>query len=194
MSLKERIYSVLIVSASKSFDTAFSAFLPESNYDPVHYAPSISYAKRALKDRTYDFVIVNSPLPDDSGVNFAIDACNISGTVALLIVKADIKDEITDIAGEYGVFTMAKPASKSTVETALSWMSAARERLRNTEKKTLSLEEKMEEIRIINKAKWLLISNRDMPEAEAHRYIEKQAMDRCMQKVAVAREIISLYS
>ena len=65
---------------------------------------------------------------------------------------------------------------------ALSWLVSARERLRKFEKKTLSIEEKMAEIRIVNKAKWILISELKMDEPNAHRYIEKQAMDQCITK------------
>ena len=72
---------------------------------------------------------------------------------------------------------------------ALGWMQSARERLRKLEQKTLSVEEKMEEIRIVNRAKWLLISQLSMDEPRAHRYIEKQAMDRCVPKREVAEEI-----
>ena len=58
----------------------------------------------------------------------------------------------------------------------------------------VSLEERMREIRTVNRAKWLLISERGMSEAEAHRWIEKQAMDRCISKREVADEIIKTYS
>ena len=71
---------------------------------------------------------------------------------------------------------------------------SAREKLRKTEKKTLSIEEKMEEIRIVNRAKWLLIGELKLDEPEDHRYIEKQAMDRCVSKRVVAEEIIKTYS
>ena len=61
------------------------------------------------------------------------------------------------------------------------------------EQKTASIEEKMEEIRIINRAKWLLIEQLKMTEKEAHRYIEKQAMDRCVTRRKIAENIISTY-
>ena len=73
-------------------------------------------------------------------------------------------------------------------------MSSARERLRKSEKKALSIEEKMEEIRIVNRAKWILIREIKLDEPEAHRYIEKQAMDRCISKRIVAEEIIKTYA
>jgi response regulator NasT len=73
-------------------------------------------------------------------------------------------------------------------------MESARERLKKMDLKTLSVEEKMEEIRTVNRAKWLLISVLKMDEPEAHRYIEKQAMDRCISKREVAEEIIKTYA
>ena len=52
----------------------------------------------------------------------------------------------------------------------------------------------MQEFRLVNKAKWLLIDKQKMAEPDAHRYIEKTAMDRCVPKRAVAEEIIKEYS
>ena len=194
MSLKERIYSVLVVSATENLNAALSTLLPESNYAPVHTVSSVSAAKRCFAEQAYDFVIINSPLPDDIGTRFAIDVCHSKGTVVLLLVRAEIHDEIYDKVAEHGVFTLPKPTAKPTLNTALGWMSSARERLRKSEKKTLSIEEKMEEIRIVNRAKWLLISEIKMDESEAHRYIEKQAMDRCVSKREIAESIIKTYS
>ena len=77
---------------------------------------------------------------------------------------------------------------------ALSWLESARERLRQFEKKSLSIEEKMAEIRLVNKAKWLLISQLSMSEPEAHRYIEKQAMDSRLPKAEIASEIVRTYA
>ena len=194
MSLKERVYSVLIVSAAESFNDALSALLPNSKYSPTHFVSNISAAKRALAERAFDYVIINSPLPDDVGTRFAIDTADSQESVVLLMVRAELQEEIYDKVAEHGVFVLPKPTSKPTMTIALSWLSSAREKLRKTEKKTLSIEEKMEEIRIVNRAKWILIRELKLDEPEAHRYIEKQAMDRCVSKRVVAEEIIKTYS
>ena len=194
MSLKERVYSVLIVSAAEGFNDALSALLPTSKYSPTNFVSNISAAKRAFAERAFDFVIINSPLPDDIGTRFAIDTGSSKETVVLLMVRAELQAEIYDKVAEHGVFVLPKPTSKPTMAIALSWLSSAREKLRKTEKKTLSIEEKMEEIRIVNRAKWILIRELKLDEPEAHRYIEKQAMDRCISKRIVAEEIIKTYS
>ena len=194
MSLKERIYSILIVSATDSFTSAFADLLPETRYSPVDTVTSVSVAKRVLAEKTYDFVIINAPLPDDAGTRFAIDTCTTKQSAVLLLVKNDIHAGIHDRVAEYGVFTLPKPISKVTMTHALNWLESARERLRQFEKKTISIEDKMAEIRLVNKAKWLLISELKMSEPDAHRYVEKQAMDRCVSRRFIAEEIIKTYT
>ena len=190
MSLKERVYSVLLVSAADSFNAAFTALLPETAYQPVYTVNSISAAKRVLAERSFDFIFVNSPLPDDAGIRFAIDSAACKDTVVLLFAKNDVHDAIHDRVAEYGVFTLPKPTAKPILVQALGWMESARERLRQFEKKNLTLEEKMGEIRLVNRAKWLLISELKMSEPDAHHYIERQAMDCCVSKKEIAENII----
>lgn len=194
MSLKERVYSVLVISATESFSSNLSSLLPESAFSPVHTVTSISAAKRALAERAFDFIFINAPLPDESGTHFAIDICTSKNSVVLLLVKNDIHDAIYEKVAEHGVFTLPKPTSKTTMAQAIRWMTSARERLRRFEKNNLSIEQKMEEIRMVNRAKCLLISELKMTEPEAHRYIEKQAMDSCTTKRKIAEDIIKTYS
>ena len=190
MSLKERVYSVLLVSASESFNAAMEAFLSESTYAPIRIVSNIAAGKRACAERSYDFIIINSPLPDDIGTRFAIDQCNSTSSAVLFMVRAELYSETYDKLAEHGVFVLAKPTSRQVITTALAFLASARERLRKNEKKTLSIEEKMEEIRIVNKAKWILIDREHMTEEEAHRYIEKTAMDMCVSKRTIAEKII----
>ena len=89
--------------------------------------------------------------------------------------------------------TLRKPTSSTIIIQALDWMRAISKRLDKFERKTLTLEEKMSEIRIVNRAKWALIEACKMTEADAHRYIEKQAMDRCVTKREIAEGILQTY-
>ncbi|MBS5139687.1 MAG: ANTAR domain-containing protein [Clostridium sp.] len=193
MSLKERVYSVLVISAKENFNASLQSLLPESKYAPVQMVSSVSLAKRVLLERSFDFVFINTPLPDDFGTRFAIEISGNKGTVILLLVRNEVYEEVCDKVTEYGILTLPKPASKQMVAHTLNFMAGIRERLRKLEKKSLSMEEKMKEIRLVNRAKWVLIDELKMSEADAHRYIEKQAMDRCVSRREIAEEIISTY-
>ena len=194
MEFTERRYSVLLVSSSPKFNESMLALLPESRFYPVAAVSDVSSARRRLLESKYDIVIINAPLPDDFGTRFAIDACSQSGTVALLLAKSEVYDEVEAKLTCQGVFTLAKPTSALLLNQSLKWLVSARERLRRMEEKATSVEEKMEEIRLVNRAKWLLIEQLKMTEAEAHRHIEKQAMDRCTTRREIALGIIKTYA
>lgn len=194
MNLQQRVYSVLVVSASEKFCSSILSLLPEASYSPVITAASVGEAERDRNQRDFDFIFINSPLPDDAGIRFAIDCCRGGGTVTVLFAAAALYEQVLARVAEHGVFVLPRPVPRDAILRGLHWMTAARERLRSFEKKARPIEEKMEEIRLVNRAKWLLISELKMSEPDAHHYITHQAMDRCVSKRAVAEELIQLYS
>ena len=155
---------------------------------------NVGEGRRALLERDYDIVIVNTPLPDEFGVNFAIDTGADTNSGVLLCINADLFEEVTDKCEEYGILTVSKPTSRQIVKQSLKLLEATRRRLHRMEKKTASFEEKLTEIKEINRAKWLLIENLSMSENEAHKYIERTAMDTRRPKIDIAREIIEEYT
>ena len=193
MSLKEHVYSVLVVSASESFTENVMRFLQGEAYRPVKIVKSVNEAQRIVAERLYDLILINTPLPDDFGAKFAIDVSDRSPSVVLLFVRSDNYHDVYDKVSDFGVFTVRKPLPQQNVTQALDFIKATRERLRKMEKKTVSLEEKMMEIKIVNRAKWTLINSLEFSEDDAHRYIEKQAMDRCVSKRRIAEEILRTY-
>ena len=193
MVFQERTYSVLIVTASDSFTDSVMPLLPMTDYWPVSTARSVGEARRKLTDTEFDIVLINTPLPDEFGTRLALDACESSSAGVLLLVKVEHCPDIEAQVSAHGVLTLAKPTSAQLFAQTLRLLCITRERLRGMEKKAVTLQEKMEEIRLVNRAKWLLIEELKMTEQEAHRYIEKQAMDRCVTRRAVAEQILSTY-
>ena len=193
MVFQERTYSVLVVSASEKFNSNIMALLPMTDYWPVSIVRSISEAKRKLAEQDCDIVLINAPLPDDFGLRLAIDVCNTSDAGVLMLVKSDLYNDIYSKAVEFGVMTLSKPTSSQMVAQSLRVLCATRERLRKVEERQATVEEKIEEIRLVNRAKWLLIECLSMTEAQAHRYIEKQSMDLRISKREVAENIIETY-
>lgn len=189
----EMSYRVLLVSPSLKFRDTLLTTMPEMAGWPLTCAANVGAARRELVQGSWDFVIVNTPLADEFGSRFALDVVQKSGCLALVLVKSELFEDLNARLQPQGVFTLAKPLSSHTLRCAIGWLIAARERLRMTQKKAVTVEEKMEEIRLINRAKWLLIEREHLSEPDAHRRIEKQAMDRCLSRREIAREIIDRY-
>ena len=72
MVFQEKTYSVLIVSASDSFTNSVMPLLPMTDYWPVSTVGSVGQARRRLTDTEFDIVLINTPLPDDFGMQLAI--------------------------------------------------------------------------------------------------------------------------
>ena len=193
MVFRERTYSVLIVTASDSFTNSVMPLLPVTDYWPVTTARSVGEARRRIAETDFDIVLINAPLPDDFGMRLAIDICTNSGAGVLLMVKSDLFNDIYAKVVSYGVITLSKPTNLQMVAQNLRILCATRERLRQMEAKQATVEEKIEEMRLVNRAKWLLIECLGMTEPEAHRYIEKQSMDERISKREVAENIIKTY-
>lgn len=192
MQLKERRYSVLTVSSQPKFNQALSELMNDGRKYDSELETSVNAAKRRLLDKSYDIIIINVPLPDDDGISLAIDRSAGMASAVLLLVKGEYYTDVFDRVCPYGVFTLPKPSPKQMVSQAFDWLESTRERLRKLEKRSVSLEDKMQEIRLVNRAKWLLITQKGMTEEQAHKAIEKLAMDSCITKSAAATQIIGL--
>lgn len=192
--MREFVYSVLLVSQFEKFNNSIKSLLPVSSYSPVIIVSSQAEAKRLLMERRFDIVIVNAPLKDDLGLELAIDASTRHGLGVLLIVKENMYKDAYDATKEHGVLTISKPLAEVTFEQSLKLICATLEKINISKpKEKKSLEERMKEIRIVNEAKLLLIQNKHLSEDEAHRWLEKTAMNMRTTKIAVANKVIEIY-
>ena len=185
-------YRVLIVSAVEKIYEYITEILPPGEFSPILRAASAGEAKRVLVSDEADIVIINTPLPDEFGTELALD---LSGGTAgvLLLVKNDYFDQVCYKVEREGVLTVGKPSSRQTLYGAVKLAAAMSARLAKMERKNKTLQEKMADIRTVNRAKWLLIENLNMTERDAHYYIEKQAMDMRLSRHEVAENIIRTY-
>lgn len=75
----------------------------------------------------------------------------------------------------------------------LKLITATRRRLLGLKHENIKLQKKIEDIRLVDRAKCVLIQHLSLTEQQAHRYIEKQAMDRRISKPEVAQGILNTY-
>lgn len=183
-------YSVLVVSASEKMNTAVRSLLSPSDFWPVSSVRSISGAKRLMLEKPCDIVIIDSPLADGNGVQFSIDLCSGSEAGVLLMVAGEIYEEVYYKALPGGVAVLSKPVSAAVLTNSIRLLCAVRERLRSVAKKQVTVEDKMKELRLINKAKWILIEREHMTEDEAHRHIGRRAMEQRISRAEAAQVLI----
>jgi response regulator NasT len=159
----------------------------------VNSVKTADEARRLITSVDYDLYIINTPLTDEFGENLSRGIIEkLSGEV-ILLVRADRFEEVSDKMSEFGVLAVSKPVGRSAFWSAVKMAQASHNRFNRMRRENVKLQQKIEDIRIIDRAKCVLISHMSMTEPEAHKYIEKQAMDMRITRREVAEGILKTY-
>ena len=183
--------SVLIVSGSEKGIEYFEE-LAGPSFSQIVHAQSAAQAAELVMHTPFDVVIVNAPLADELGDGFAVRCTENSYAGVLLLIKAELADTAA-AAENAGVLVLTKPAGKGAIQSAVKLACAVGRRLFKAQSKADTLKSKMDELKTVNRAKWLLIGKLGMNEADAHSYIEKLAMDTRQTRREIAESVIKTY-
>lgn len=185
--------SVLIVTSTEKSVAFFRDLIKQGNDGQLVTLASAVAARRMLQERDFDLVVINAPLRDESGENLAVDIVRNYDYQVILIVKAEFYDAVAAVTEVEGILTLPKPLQKNLFWSALRLASASANRLKSLRNENQQLSRKIEDIRIIDRAKYVLITHLKMTEKQAHRYIEKQAMNMRKTRRAIAESILRTY-
>ena len=179
----------MVSTTEKAFEF-YKSILPKEQFYPILSAHSAGEAGRMLLELEVDIVVINAPLKDEFGTEFAMDLAEKENVSVLLMVRQEQFEQVSYRVEEYGVLTLARPCNSQQTLQAMKLLLATRKRFRVLAQKTATLEEKMAEVRLVTRAKSMLMERMNMSEQEAHRYLEKAAMDNSMKKSVLAQNII----
>lgn len=188
-----RLERVLIVSAKEQSTALFVQLLETEQCSVIDCSKSGADGRRHLSEHDYDLVIIHSPLPDESGDGLAADICSASDAGVILVVKSDLEEETEKRVLPYGVFVLGSSVSRQMFVKTVRFTQAMRNRLGGVKKENVRLQKKIDDTRIINRAKGILMEYLSMTEPQAHKYLEKQAMDLRITKIEVAKRLLSTY-
>ncbi len=88
---------------------------------------------------------------------------------------------------------LPSPVDPDLLRQSLGMMAVSSARIRELEEQARDLPEKRDELQLVNRAKLILMQRFQMTEKDAHRFIEKNAMDRCEKRRSIAESIIRTY-
>ncbi len=184
-------HSVLIISASEAFDTAVRKSL--RGFASIESRKHAASARRYLLERYYDLIVINAPLPDESGEQLAKDIAESGRASVLMAVPSEVYGDALEHVSDYGILVISKPVSAGLLDKALRFLTAFQNRVQKVERQVLAAEEKLQELRIVTKAKFYLVENEHLTEDEAHRKIGKLAMNHGVSRKIIAERIIESY-
>lgn len=185
--------SALVISSSAKGTQAISEILHVCHFSNIDVSSNGNEARRKLYERQYDLILINSPLSDGGDMELSLDlSCTVSCGI-ILLVKAETADQIQSCVESAGIFVIPKPVNRHVILQTIKYIDIFQNKLREMEKVNFSLQKKFDDLRVVDRAKCTLIQHLNMTEAQAHRYIEKKAMDSRLSKRTVAEDILKTY-
>lgn len=182
-------YSIMIYSRDEKLLELIKSILPVQVFE-IDFFQDLNAVKRKLVNRRYDIIIIDSEESDV--IDFSISISDDS-TAVVIFCSAMNFENISERVEHNGIITFSKPFDSYQFYSFTKIVIAVVHKIQSINLKTIKLKEKMDEIRIVNRAKLLLVKNLSMTEQEAHKLIEKKAMDRCKKKSEIAEQIIRTY-
>ncbi len=183
----------LLVSSSEAQTQRISALLTRARIVPFDHAGSARQALEQFDAGGIDGVLIAEPIAGSSGQELALQLKKRHCMAVLLLAAPEHADAAAALLEQSGVLVLPSDAPESLIVQTIRLLAAVRIQLEQMQHKTEKLEAKVADIRIINRAKLLLVQHLQMTETEAHKYIEKQAMDTSMRRRTIAENIIRTY-
>lgn len=185
---------LLLISAEKGQKALIQLLNVSQPGLQISLAVSGADARRILLAQDFDFVLINAPLLDENGQDLAGLAAGRNSGGVLLLLKSDRLSLVQPRLEEQGIIVLPKPLNRAALTEAVALVRIMNRRLRRLRADNLRQRQKLEEVRLVSRAKCLLIANCGFSEEQAHDAIEKTAMNRRITKLQLAEDIIKKYS
>ena len=173
--------NLLIVAAEPKVGKRLEALAEKLSQTRVQTAVDAESAVSCAQGADPALVLIALPAAGDLG---ALCRFMLDSTYASVVLLGTPAAEVPD-----GVIIL----EDGDLLPSLRLILASRRRFLGLRTENAALQNKLSELRLVNRAKCVLIQYLGIGEAQAHRYIEKQAMNRRISRTEIAREILKTY-
>ena len=183
--------SIIIFSPEGETSENIALAAGEYGFESVSVSDG-SGARKLLSENHFDMAFINTPLEKEFGLDLAVFAAKKNCGV---IISASAKncEEISRKIGDMGIFILPRPINKAALLQTFRFVMLAKETQIELETRMESLENKLRDVKLIDRAKCVLVEYLRISEADAHRQIQKRAMDMRVPLVVIAQDILKTY-
>lgn len=159
----------------------------------VFTATSSIEGRTLAQEHDCELILLYAPLEGNLGDKTAVQLTELTGASVVVIAPEKIADPMRCKLAGHGVLLATTPLRKHEFFSTLTAGAILGERTRELRAENERLREKLAAQKTVEHAKLLLVECLKLSEEQAHKYIEREAMELRQSRVEVARRIISTY-
>ena len=186
--------TLLFVQDAAAEPAALGAFAAEQPALALVTADGLDEAERKLAQLDPALVVWQCDAPGLPALRQCVRLAESSEAVFLLLVRPGTCVGAWEFVEAGGICLLCWRGPVEVFRQTLRNLLLLKKSLRAMQEKTDQLQSQLQDMKRIQKAKSLLMNQLGMSEADAHRWIEKAAMDRCVKKREIAETIIRMYA
>lgn len=184
--------NVLIAGKTEEICDSIAQLLLELDCDNISTFTSGAII-RGVDISKFDSVIISTPLSDEFGLDLVADISKDAKNGIVVLAKREIADEVQKKIRFTGAFVLPRPFNKALLIQTIKLAEIAHIGMAKLEEENRQLTQQLSDMKIVNRAKSMLMQYLNLTEEQAHRHIQKQAMDLRKTQRAVAEDILKTY-
>ncbi len=186
--------NAIIVSKNTSTTKTIADILrDECGYAQIIPVSTGLDARTEISETDFELAVVCTPLDDEYGVELASDISHKGSTAVIILANSDKASDIQKKISSAGAFVLSRPLTKIMLVQAVNYVRVMRSEMIKLREANAELEKQLNETKIIDRAKCVLIQYLRITEEQAHKQIQKQAMDKRVKQIDVAKDILKTY-
>lgn len=181
---------IVIVDADAAYCRCLKEAFRHADYHVVGEASDARGALQIIFQSDPQVIVMDPYIPGSEGIGLTgiIDEHRVAPVVAIVPQTEGNIEEYVRLPGVYGV--LLKPLQEGTVLPVIETALANFDRALKLEKELGEVRRELENRKIVEKAKGLLMERKKMSEKEAYKYLQKISMDQCVPLARVAMDYI----
>ena len=172
--------NAMIYSESERAAEVFCSILKETDFAEITVKDTVSFCGTGTDVSLH---LINSSENFDCAARLAEKLSGVTSAAVMLLADQEKLDSHAARLRDMGVMVLAKPLSRQLFIQALEDAVSMCGRIRR-------MGVQLDEMRRISRAKLILVEKQHMTEQQAHKFIEKEAMNRRITRLQLADELI----
>ncbi len=183
----------LVVSKNERNAQAIKVLLEQEGYTELTIVTSAVEAKKCIAVYDFNLIFIYTPLEDEVGLNLSVYLAEQTHAGVFIALSEKTALQMQERLSASGVVTLNKPLTAEVLHQSISVWNTLAVRINLLERENAQLKSRLKEIKLIDRAKCVLMQCLAMSEPQAHKFIERQAMDLRISKKRVAEQVLNTY-
>ncbi|MCL6634784.1 MAG: ANTAR domain-containing protein [Peptococcaceae bacterium] len=185
---------IVIADADAGFRKKLKEMLVHAGYLVTGEVGDGRSALKVIFQTEPDLVIMDPKLPGAEGLEI-VRIIEEQRVAPVILLTAFHEQELLEEAKDSWIFAyLVKPVGGAQLFPAIEIAIASFRKFIRLEEENRRLRRTLEERKLVEKAKGLVMEARGLNEREAYKYLQKLSMDSCVPMAKVARQIIARFN